>query len=73
MPPCARPPPNPNARRRGKAGNPGPEQVPPQPHHLFCLFYQVEIRYRQLPKANRPIVGPICTEVPRDYGIRMVG
>jgi hypothetical protein len=30
-----------------------------EPYHLFCLFYQVEIRYRQLPPERTacPIVG----------------
>ena len=43
--------------------------------HLICLFYQVEIRYRQLPpKANRPSDRgrPICAEVTCDYGNRML-
>jgi hypothetical protein len=41
--------------------------------NLFCLFYQVEIRYRELPsKRTARSWAPRCPEIPRHYGNRMI-
>ena len=51
-----------------------PRPSSPLPRHLFCLFYQVEIRYRQLPPERTPARSwaPTCAEVRCDYGNRMI-
>jgi hypothetical protein len=41
--------------------------------NLFCLSYQVEIRYRQLPSTRTARSwAPRCPEIPRHYGNRMI-
>jgi hypothetical protein len=45
----------------------------PEHHRLFYLFYQVEIRYRQLPSQNKPSpTGAATFHLPHNYGNHMV-